>query len=153
MVVVPSEDEEESAEGQVFKRRTTQAVSSTSSSNHGADSLREHPPSATSPPQQMALEGGVESEPAEAAPAPELPPPVQEMLRGYFHKMSPGSQSEGAKKEGMNFYLGAFMACANTWRAQAKAKSSEVCAIQALEKENALLKEEKETLERRWARQ
>jgi len=158
VVVVPSEGEEESAEGQVFKRRRTtqavpQAVSSTSSSNHGADSLREHPPSATSPPQQMALEGGVESKPAQAASSPELPLPVQEMLWGYFHKISPGSQAEGAKKEGMNFYLGAFMACANTWRDQAKAKASEAFALQALEKECASLKEEKEALACRWAHQ
>jgi len=73
----------------------------------------------------MALEGGVESIPAQVVPAPELPPPV----------------------------LGAFMACANTWRDKAKAKASEAFAIQALEKENASLKEEKETLARRCARQ
>jgi len=125
VVVVPSEDEDESVEGQVFKRRritraAPQAATSTSSSNHGADSLREHPPSATSPPQKMALEGGTKTEPTSTLPpAPELPPPVQEMLRGYFHKLSPGSQAEGAKKEVMNFYLGAFLACANTWREQA----------------------------------
>jgi len=155
-VVLPSDDEEDSAEGQVFKRRRTAKVvtsSSSSSSNHCADSLREHPPSATSPPQQLALEGGVESEPAQTTSAPELPPPIQEMLRGYFHKVSPGSQSEGAKKVGMNFYLGAFMACANTWRDQARAKASEVSALQALEKECTSLKEEKEALVRRWARQ
>jgi len=115
VVVLPSDDEEDSNEGQVFKRRrTAKVVTSTFSSNHGADSLREHPPSATSSPQQLALEGGVESEPAQAAPAPELPYPVQEMLRGYLHKVSLGGQSKGAKKEGMNFYLGAFMACANS---------------------------------------
>ena len=55
VVVVPSEDEEDFAEGQVFKRRRTtraapQVATSTSSSSHGAESLREHPPSATSPP-------------------------------------------------------------------------------------------------------
>jgi len=150
VVVLPSDDEEDSAEGQVFKRRrTAKVITSTSSSNHSADSLREHPPSATSPPQQLALEGGVESEPAQVASAPELPQPVQEMLRGYLHKVSPGGQSEGAKKEGMNFYLGAFMACANSWRDQARAKASEVSALQALEKECASLKEEK----RRWERQ
>jgi len=53
----------------------------------------------------------------------------------------------------MNFYLGAFMACANTWHDQARAKASEVSALQAPEKECASLKEEKETLARRWARQ
>jgi len=159
VVVVPSEDEDESVEGQVFKRRRTtrvapQAVTSTSSSNHDADSLREHPPSATSPPQPMALEGGTETEPTSAPPpALELPPPVQEMLRGYFHKLSPGSRAEGTKKEGMNFYLGAFMACANTWRDQAKAKAKEASAFEALEKRCAFLEEEKECLARHWGRQ
>jgi len=152
VVVLPSDDEGDSAEGQVFKRRrTTKVITSTSSSNHDAESLREHPLSATSPPQQLALEGGVESEPAQTTPtmAPMLPQPVQEMLRGYLHKVSPGGQSEGAKKEGMNFYLGAFLACANSWRDQARAKASELSALQALEKECASLKEEK----RRWERQ
>ena len=51
----------------------------------------------------------------------------------------------------MNFYLVAFMACANTWREKARAKTAEASALQALEKENASLKEEKETLACRWA--
>ncbi|XP_068474813.1 uncharacterized protein [Phaseolus vulgaris] len=159
VVVVPSEDEDESAEGQVFKRRRTtraspQAVTSTSSSNHGIDSLRENPPSATSPPQPMALEGGTETEPTSAPPpAPELPPPIQDTLRGYLKKMSPCDQAEGPKKEGMYYYMGAFIACANSWREQAKAKAIEASALQSLEKENASLKEEKETLARRWERQ
>jgi len=155
VVVLPSDNEEDSVGGQDIKRtRTTKVVTSTSSSNHGAESLREHPPSATSPPQQMALEGGIESEPTPApTPAPEFPQPVQEMLSGYLHKVSPWGQSEGAKKEGMNFYLGAFLASANTWRDQARAKASDLSALQALEKECASLKEEKEILARRWARQ
>jgi len=154
MVVVPSEDEEDSAEAQVFKRRRTtraapQVATSTSSSSHGAESLREHPPSATSPPQPMALEGGVESELAQPAPAPELPLPIQETLRGYLDKLSPTSQAEGPKKEGMNYYMGAFIACANIWRDQAKAKAIEASAIHALEKKCASLEEEK----KRWERQ
>jgi len=153
VVVVPSEDEEDSVEGQVFKRRRTtrvapQVATSTSSSSHGAESLREHPPSATSPPQPMALEGGVESEPAQPAPAPELPLPIQDTLRGYLEKMSPRSQTEGPKKEGMNYYMGAFIACANTWRDQAKAKAIEASAFQALEKKFASLEEEKKRWER-----
>ena len=44
VVVVPSEDDEDSADGHIFKRRrTTKVVTSTSSSNHGVESLREHP--------------------------------------------------------------------------------------------------------------
>ena len=136
VVVVPSEDDEDSAEGQVFKRRrTTKVVTSTSSSNHVAESLREHPPSATSPPQQLALEGGVESEPTPTpAPAPELPQPVQEPLRGYLRRTAPGGPSEEARKEITAYYLGAFLACATFWRDQARAKGSELSALQALEK-------------------
>jgi len=117
VVVVPSEDEEDSAGEKVFKRRRTtrtapRVSTSTSSSSHGAESLREHPPSATSPPQPMTLEGGVESGPAQPAPAPELPMPIQETLRGYLEKMSPSGQAEGPKRESMN--MGALIACANT---------------------------------------
>jgi len=116
VVVVPSEDDGESAEGQVFKRRrTTKIVTSTSSSNHGVEFLREHPPSASSPSQQLALEGGVESEPAPTpAPAPELLQPVQELLKGYLRRMTAGGPPEVAKKESMAYHLGAFLACATT---------------------------------------
>jgi len=55
VVEVTSDDDEDSAEGQVFKRQRTtqhapQTVASATSSSHGAESLREDPPSATSPP-------------------------------------------------------------------------------------------------------
>ena len=158
VVVVPSEDEEDSAEGQLFKRRRTtraapQVATSTTSSSHVAESLRENPPSATSPPQPMALEGGTETEPTSAPPpTSELPPPIQDTQRGYLEKMSPRGQAEGPKKEGMYYYMGAFMACANTWREQAKAKAIEASALQALEKANASLKEEKGRLAQHWAR-
>jgi len=113
VVVVPFDAEENSAEGQVFKRRRTsqaapQVATSTTSSSHGAESLRENPPSATSPPQPMALEGGLGTEPTSAPPpAPELSPPIQDSLRGYLEKMSPRDQAEGPKKEGMFYYMGA----------------------------------------------
>ena len=159
VVVVPSDDEGDSAEGQVFKRRRTsraapQVATSTTSSSHGADSLRENPPSASSPPHQMTLEGGLGTEPISAPPsAPELPLPMQDSLRGYLERMSPRGQAERPKKEGVFYYMGDFMACANTWREQAKAKAIEASALQALEKEVASLKEEKERLARHWERQ
>ena len=53
----------------------------------------------------------------------------------------------------MAYYLGAFLACATTWRDQARAKASELSALQALEKECDSLKEEKQTLVRHWTRQ
>ena len=159
VVVAPSDDEGDSAEGQVFKRRRTsraapQVATSTTSSSHGAESLRENPQSASSPPQPMALECGLGTEPTLASPsAPELPPRMQDSLRGYLDKMSPHGQAEGPKKEGMFYYMGAFMACASTWREQAKAKAIEASTLQALEKEVASLKEEKERLARHRERQ
>jgi len=101
VVVVPSDDEEDSARGQVFKRRritraAPQVATSTTSSSHGAESLRENPPSATSPPQPMALEGGIEAELTTVPSlAPELPLPMQDSLRGYLGSMAPRGQAEG----------------------------------------------------------
>ena len=93
-VVEVVSDDEDSAEGQVFKRQRTQhapqTVTSATSSTHGAESLREDPPSATSPPQPMNLEGGVETEPTGVPPpAPELPLPMQDSLRGFLGRASP----------------------------------------------------------------
>jgi len=156
VVVVPSDDEEDFAGGQVFKRRRTtqaapQAATSAISSSSGAESLREHPPRANSPPQPSALEGGTEIEPTSTPPpVPELPPPMQDSLRGYLDRMSPRDQAEGPKKEVVFYYMGTFMACASTWREQAKAKAIEASNLQALEKEVASLKEEKERLARHW---
>jgi len=53
----------------------------------------------------------------------------------------------------MAYYLGGFLACANSWRDQARAKASELSTLQALEKELASLKEQKEIQERHLARQ
>jgi len=53
----------------------------------------------------------------------------------------------------MAYYLGAFLACANSWRDQARAKANKLSTLQALEKELASLKEQKEIQECHWARQ
>jgi len=113
-------DDEDSAEGQVFKRQRTQhapqTVVSATSSSHGAESLREDPPSATSPPQSTNLEGGVELEPTSVPPpAPKLPPPMQDSLKGFLGRASPGGQAEGPQRESLYYYMGAFMACAHSW--------------------------------------
>ena len=52
------------------------------------------------------------------------------------------------RKEGMPFYLGAFLAVALDWRAQARNAASNTQALQALKEEVAALKEEKEALGR-----
>jgi len=141
VVVIPSEDDEDTEDGQVFKRRrTTKVVTSHSSSNHGAESPREHPPSATSPPLQLALGGGVQSAPTpNPAPAPELPQPVQGFLRGFMHQATPGGSTDKTTEEGVAYYIGEYFSNAGSWREQAEAKADNCLA---LEKELALLKEQ-----------
>ena len=75
--------------------------------------------------------------------APELPSPIQDSLRGFLER-----GAEGPKKEGIYYYMGAFMAITQNWRDQAKARVIEASTLQALEKEVASLKEEKERLAR-----
>ncbi|XP_068492119.1 uncharacterized protein [Phaseolus vulgaris] len=142
-VVEVVSDDEDSAEGQVFKRQRTQhapqMVTSATSSSHGAESLREDPPSATSPPQSVHQERGFEAEPVGVLPpAPELPLPMQESLKGFLSIGSASSQAEEPQR----------------------AKTAQASAFQALEKEVASLnegqeklKEEKERLAAHWGRQ
>jgi len=139
VLVVPSDDEG-SGEGQVFKRRrTNRVVNSRSASPQRGESLRDNPPSATSPPPQIGQEEGAESIPlptqtASQAPAPKvltIPPAIMQLMRG-FNEKSPGSSSGEAKKEGMPYYMGAFLAIALDWRAQAKTKAIEMQTLQAL---------------------
>jgi len=60
-----------------------------------------------------------------------------------FNERSLGSSSGGAKKEGMPYYMGAFLVIALDWRAQAKSKAVEMQAFQALKREVATLKKER----------
>jgi len=118
-VVVVTDDDEDSAEGQVFKRQRTiqhapQQVTSATSSPHAVESLREDPPSATSLPQPANPE--VETETTTIPlPALELPIPMQDSLRGLLARESPGNQAEGAQRESLYYYMGAFMSCAYAW--------------------------------------
>jgi len=154
-VLVAPSDDEDSGEGQVFKRRrTNRVISSRSPSPQHRESLRDNPPSATSPPPQIGQEEGAEStlpptQTAAQAPVPEvltIPPAIMQLMRG-FNERSPGSSSSEAKKEGMPYYMGAFLAITLDWRAKAKTKAIEMQTLQALKREVATLKEEKLKLE------
>ena len=158
ILVVPSDDEG-SGEGQVLKRRrTNRVISSRSASPQRGGSLRDNPPSATSPTQQLGQEEGAKSAPpstqapATQATAPEtleIPSAIMQLMRG-FNERSSGSSFGEAKKEGMPYYMGAFLAIALDWRAQAKTKAIEMQALQALKREVATLKEEKLKLAQLW---
>jgi len=67
------------------------------------------------------------------------------LMRGF----SGGTMPEDTdRKEGMPFYLGAFLAVALEWRAQARNAVLQAQTLQALETRVAALEEEKKTLER-----
>ncbi|XP_068498265.1 proline-rich receptor-like protein kinase PERK8 [Phaseolus vulgaris] len=118
-----------------FKRRKAARVPLLpAASPQGEDSFRDNPPSATSlPPAMVQEEAGEDAEsapppppvevstsPASVAAAPDLiaiPPLIMHLMRGF----SGGSMPKGSdRKEGMPFYLGAFLAVALEWRAQAR---------------------------------
>ncbi|XP_068503866.1 uncharacterized protein [Phaseolus vulgaris] len=157
-------DDEDSDGGVSFKKRKAARVPILpAASPQGGDSFRDHhPPSATSPPPTIVQEEkgeGAESAPppppaeVSAAPAsisaaPDLiaiPPPIMHLMRGF----NGGLMSEGSdRKEGMPFYLGAFLAVALDWRAQARNASLNTQSLQALEARVAALEEESEALGR-----
>jgi len=67
------------------------------------------------------------------------------MMRGFNGGLMP----EGSdRREGMPFYLGAFLVVAFDWRAQARNAASNTQALQALKEEVVALKEEKKALGR-----
>jgi len=81
VVFIASDD----VEGSAFERRkTTMVATSNSSSARRPASVRDNPPSASSPLNFLALDEGVETVPEPTpAPALELPLVLQQILRGY----------------------------------------------------------------------
>ncbi|XP_068503956.1 SH3 domain-containing protein C23A1.17-like [Phaseolus vulgaris] len=166
-VLTVSSDDDASDVGPAYKRRRTNRVvhSRSPTPPHGG-SVRENPSSATSSLcQSVQNEGVVESmplpapiptpPPPSATPIPTapttipgliaIPPPIMQLMRGFNDKTSPGEPSGTPRSEGMPYYMGAFLAVALEWRAQAKSKTVEARALQALRQEVAALKEEKES--------
>ena len=154
-------DDEDSDGGLVFKRRKVARVPTLpAASPQGGESFRDNPPSATSPQPTIVQEekgDGAESAPspppAEASAVPvsvsaapgliAIPLPIMHLMRGFNGGLMP----EGSdRREGMPFYLGAFLAVALDWRAQARNAASNTQALQALEARMAALEKEKETL-------
>jgi len=140
VVLITSEDEEDTMDGPVFKRRkAATAATSHSSCARRLASLRDYPPSVSSPQGPLALEGGGESVPEPApAPAPELPLVLQQILKGY-QKRAMGSSTPEAVQENLALSLGEFLAQANASSHEVELKAKEQLA---LAEELALAKEQ-----------
>jgi len=155
-------DDEDSDGGVFFKRRKAARVPILpAASPQGGESFRDNPPSTTSPQpvivQEERGEGAesappppadVSAVPASVSAAPDLiaiPPPIMHLMKGFNGGLMP----EGSdRKEGMPFYLGAFLAVALDWHAQARNATLNTQALQALREKVAALEEEREALGR-----
>jgi len=161
-------DSEDSGGALVFKkRRPARVPTRPTASPGGRDSLRDEPPSATSPSPQAVQEEqdeGAESIPpplpsSEVAaasgsipPAPALAPSPREILnphpvyrqlaQGFFEGMSPENPNRGGS---MPYYLGAFLAVTLDWRSQAQSVAKGKKALRKLKQEVGALKQEKQT--------
>jgi len=140
VVVIASNEDEDSVEGPTFKRRKTTVVATFhSSSDRRPASLKDNPLSASSPPQYLALEEGDETVPEPThAPALELPMVIQHILRGYQQETM-GNFTDEALPESMALSLGGFLARTNSSSHQAEVKAKEQ---QALTEELVLVKEQ-----------
>ncbi|XP_068486773.1 uncharacterized protein [Phaseolus vulgaris] len=104
-------------------------ATSHSSSARRPASLRDNPPSASSPPNLLALEDGAESVPEPApAPTPELPLVLHQILKGY-QKKAMGSSTDEALQESMALILKEFFARANSSFHEAELKTKEQQAL------------------------
>jgi len=156
-------DDEDSDGGVFFKRRKAARVPILpAASPQGGESFRDNPPSATSPqpvtvqesappppPAEVsAVPASVSAVPASVSAAPDLiaiPPPIMHLMRGFNGGLMPKGSD---RKEGMPFYLGAFLVVALDWRAQARNATLNTQALQALKERVAALEEEREALGR-----
>jgi len=140
--------------------RTLMVGYSSRGEKQGGESFGDNPPSATSPQpvivQEERGEGAesapppppaeVSTVPASVFAAPDLitiPPPIMHLMRGFNGGLMPQSSD---RKEGMPFYLGAFLVVALDWRAQARNATLNTQALQAPKEKVAALKEEREAL-------
>jgi len=138
VVLIASDDEEDTMGGPTFKRRKTTTVApSHSYSAERTTSLRDNPPSATSPQNLLELEDGAERVPV-PAPALELPLVLQQILKGY-QKGAMGSSTDEAMQEILALSLREFFARANSSSHEAELKTKEQ---QVLAEELALVKEQ-----------
>ena len=140
VVLIASDDEEDTMEGPAFKRRKAAKAATSHSSLAGRPaSFRDNPPSSSSPQGPLALEGGNESVPEPApAPTPELPLVLQQILKGY-RKGAMGSYTIEAVQKNLALSLGEFFAQANASSHEAELETKEQLA---LVEELALVKEQ-----------
>jgi len=110
--VVDIESDEDTEKGPAFKRHRAMVTATSHSSTEGTPaSLRDHPPSASSPPGHLALEGDSKNAPA-TPPAPELPAVLQHALK-VFQSAVVEDLDEVISRERLGFNFGTLLAQSN----------------------------------------
>jgi len=161
-VLVVSSDDKGSGGGLVFKRRrAARAPTPQAASPQGGNSPVDNPPSASCPiaTTVQGEEGdgaahfptpppaGTSATPAASAAVPDiisLPPPIMQLLRGFNGEDMPESPD---RREGMPYYLGAFLSVALDWRTQARNAAWLQHRFQTLETKMSTLEPKMSSLE------
>ena len=137
-VLVVSSDDEDSGGGLVFKRRrAARAPTPQAASPQGGSSPMDNPPGASFP-----IATTVQGEEGDVI---SLPPPIMQLLRGFNGEDMPESPD---RREGMPYYLGAFLAVVLDWRTQARNAAWQSHRLQTLETKISTLEQENEKLRR-----
>jgi len=131
VVAIESDEDEDTAEGPVFKRRRGVVATTSHSTTIGLPkSFRDHPPSASSPHGLLALEGGGESAPRneQVSPASELSAVLQHAIKS-FQRGATEDLDEDVIRESMGLSLGEFLVQTNALTSKTEVRTKEQLAL------------------------
>ncbi|KAK7342256.1 hypothetical protein VNO80_25201 [Phaseolus coccineus] len=132
-------DDEDTCSGLVFKRKKVGTATEVSSATEGhPSSFREHPPSASSPPEPiLTIEGGGESAPSsdQMPSAPELPSLLQRSLAHMPGRAVLEAMDRNSLENLLNHGLGEFLAASNSLLVKGNAEAELLEETAQLKKE------------------
>ncbi|KAK7332477.1 hypothetical protein VNO80_29229 [Phaseolus coccineus] len=132
-------DDEDTCSGLVFKRKRVGTATEVSSATEGhPSSFREHPPSASSPPEPiLTIEGGGESAPSsdQMPSAPELPSLLQRSLSDMPGKAVLEAMDRNSLENLLSHGLGEFLAASNSLLVKGNAEAELLEETAQLKKE------------------
>ncbi|KAK7373540.1 hypothetical protein VNO80_06954 [Phaseolus coccineus] len=132
-------EDEDTCSDLVFKRKRVEVATEVSSATEGQPpSFREHPPSASSPPEPLlALESGGESAPStsQVPPAPELPPLLRRTLAQMPGQAAMEAMDRNSLGDLISHGLGEFLTASNFLLVKGNAEAELLEKAAKLEKE------------------
>jgi len=145
VVVVVDSDDEDTGEGITFKRqRVVAATTSHCSTEAPSSTYWEHPRSASSPHEPVAIEGSGERAPkgVNVPPAPELPFILQHALKSFQERRAAKALSENLLEERIGQSFEDFLAQSFAFASQVRLRAQEELEAKVREELEANMKEE-----------